>query len=113
MNKRWWLQESTKRCSCLAGYEGSFCERGAAVRCSAASSVAGLGPCYNGGTCLVAERTDAVAGYRCVCPAGYTGDHCEIELDECASDPCLNGTIIIKFLTKLQYSENIICKLFE
>jgi len=54
--------------------------------------VAGLGPCYNGGTCLVAERTDAVAGYRCVCPAGYTGDHCEIELDECASDPCLNGT---------------------
>ena len=26
-----------------------------------------------------------------VTPAGYTGDHCEVDIDECASNPCLNG----------------------
>ena len=89
-------QKSSKRCRCPAGYEGSFCERGAAVRCAEASIVAGVGPCYNGGTCLVAERTGGAdstsSGYRCLCPAGYTGDHCDVELNECASQPCLNGT---------------------
>ena len=29
--------------------------------------------CYNNATCLVGF-TDK--GYKCVCPAGYTGEHC-------------------------------------
>ena len=27
----------------------------------------------------------------CVCEAGYSGDACEVDIDECASSPCANG----------------------
>lgn len=29
--------------------------------------------------------------YRCVCGGGYTGIHCEVNIDECLSQPCHNG----------------------
>ncbi|XP_019635893.1 PREDICTED: von Willebrand factor D and EGF domain-containing protein-like [Branchiostoma belcheri] len=48
-------------------------------------------PCQNGGSC--APDPDMPRGqgyYACVCP-GYTGDECETEIDECQSDPCVNG----------------------
>lgn len=46
-------------------------------------------PCANGSTCV-----DLVDSYRCDCPAGYTGVHCETDIDECASAPCVNGTCV-------------------
>lgn len=44
-------------------------------------------PCQNGGTC--ANTQD---GYTCACPAGYTGTHCETDINECAGDPCQHGS---------------------
>uniref|UniRef100_A0A8C4W2H3 Aggrecan core protein n=1 Tax=Gopherus evgoodei TaxID=1825980 RepID=A0A8C4W2H3_9SAUR len=42
-------------------------------------------PC-GAGTCQ--ERDGNIT---CVCLPGYMGDHCDIDIDECHSSPCLNG----------------------
>ncbi|KAJ3613250.1 hypothetical protein NHX12_019500, partial [Muraenolepis orangiensis] len=42
----------------------------------------------NGGTCMDSEGEAAYAS--CVCPAGFAGDFCEISVDSCAPNPCLN-----------------------
>ena len=39
------------------------------------------------GTCA-----DLVNDYICTCDAGFTGRNCSIDIDNCASDPCVNGT---------------------
>ena len=40
----------------------------------------------HGATC-----DDFINYYTCACAYGYTGVHCETDIDECASGQCLNG----------------------
>ncbi|XP_026787069.3 versican a [Pangasianodon hypophthalmus] len=42
--------------------------------------------CMNGGSCLKRDNVQI-----CSCLPGYTGDHCEIDIDECHPNPCRNG----------------------
>ncbi|KAM4845745.1 protein kinase C-binding protein NELL1 isoform 2-T2 [Thomomys bottae] len=66
-------------CTCKPGYVGNgtacraFCEQG----------------CRYGGTC--------VAPNKCVCPPGFTGSHCEKDIDECAlrTHTCWNDSACI------------------
>lgn len=34
---------------------------------------------------------DKINGFSCTCRSGFTGDHCQYEVNECDSQPCLNG----------------------
>ena len=45
------------------------------------------GACVNNATCV-----DGINRYTCVCLPGYTGTHCETEINECTVyQPCQNG----------------------
>ncbi|KAM5327344.1 sushi, nidogen and EGF-like domain-containing protein 1 isoform 1-T13 [Glossophaga mutica] len=59
--------------------------------CAHATSVClALRPCLNGGKCI----DDCVAGnpsYTCSCLSGFTGKTCQLDVNECASQPCQNG----------------------
>ncbi|XP_047923092.2 protein crumbs homolog 1 isoform X1 [Anser cygnoides] len=43
-------------------------------------------PCMHEGIC-----EDFFTSYRCVCAQGWTGTHCETNIDECFSNPCVHG----------------------
>ena len=43
----------------------------------------------NGGTCSPLYDDDAL--YKCTCPYGYTGRHCQTNTIGCASITCFNG----------------------
>lgn len=96
------------KCVCHEGYSNKNC----AVDIDECASI----PCQNNGICL--ERSNIslysasnrpsdnripsvffgefsyenASGYECLCPAGIIGKACEIDIDECASQPCLHGT---------------------
>ena len=46
--------------------------------------------CDNGGQCVPIKHRP-----KCYCPAGFTGQSCEIDVDECASRPCYNGATCV------------------
>ena len=69
------------------------------VDCSVAvDNCAGGQPCQNNGTC--SSTTDS---YRCECPRGFTGSHCQHRVDYCAGSPCLNGGSCVGDLDGFRY----------
>ena len=59
------------------------------------SGARGAGPCSNSAACADSTTSGsvAVAAYVCSCEAGYEGDQCETDINECASSPCGLGGI--------------------
>ena len=62
--------------------------------------------CQNGASCgsqpsvnidktwSVERVRSLVAELKCECAPGYTGPHCQIDIDECASSPCKHHTSV-------------------
>eukprot|EP01050_Picozoa_sp_SAG11_P001050 SAG11_NODE_42_length_20827_cov_9.289801_11_plen_653_part_00 len=88
-------------CQCFGGYTGLFCETDTdechlcpddTPECDDEDK---SHPCQNGAVC-----TDSNDGepsvvkpdtFHCDCVAGWTGERCDVDFDECASHPCGNG----------------------
>ncbi|KAK3912487.1 Protein jagged-1b [Frankliniella fusca] len=94
-------------CTCGEGFSGPNCE--------IVDNPCATQPCAHGGTCTahpyseaagpgagpgegqlgpgaLALLRDSPGGYfTCSCAPGWAGDTCGINVDECASSPCLNG----------------------
>ncbi|CAH3017095.1 unnamed protein product [Porites evermanni] len=49
-------------------------------------------PCQHSARCLDNKNT---SGFTCVCSSGYSGQRCEIAINQCASNPCQNGATCI------------------
>uniref|UniRef100_A0A673CQ13 Notch receptor 2 n=1 Tax=Sphaeramia orbicularis TaxID=375764 RepID=A0A673CQ13_9TELE len=79
---------ATFSCECYPGYTGSICN----IQFQECHS----NPCQNRGRCI-----DLVNAYQCNCPPGttdylnfcclFSGVNCEINEDDCASNPCEYG----------------------
>ncbi|XP_048458200.1 protein crumbs homolog 1 [Rhincodon typus] len=85
-------------CHCWTGFTGTQCE----IDIHECFS----NPCLHGGECVelswknvYGNRSELpavfsyehAAGYICKCQHGFTGSHCEMDVDECDSNPCQNG----------------------
>lgn len=46
--------------------------------------------CLNGAYCGILQRD-----FMCYCTAGYTGENCDVDIDECQSDPCAAGSTCV------------------
>ncbi|CAH1153853.1 unnamed protein product [Phaedon cochleariae] len=72
---------TTFTCRCPKGFTGSKEH----YLCDTEVNLCYSSPCKNNGTCRVRE-----GGYTCVCPANFTGDNCEVrvENDVCRPNVC-------------------------
>lgn len=49
-------------------------------------------PCENGAVCIEEMNLDVFPlGFHCQCVKGFAGPRCEINVNECSSNPCLHG----------------------
>lgn len=72
-------------CQCAGGRVGARCQ-------SMSGCHRHQQPCHNGGVCST-EQSALDAG-RCLCPSGFTGRFCELDIDDCSSQPCVNGRCV-------------------
>lgn len=71
-------------CNCTgSGFQGSICTEDI-DECSTTK------PCRNNAACV-----NKYGDYECKCLKGFTGPDCEVDVDDCDSRPCVNGTIFL------------------
>nr|XP_046207765.1 protein crumbs homolog 1-like isoform X2 [Oncorhynchus gorbuscha] len=70
-------------CLCAENYTGPYCNR-PKLPVSVCGDAARNYICFNAGNCTERDLS-------CDCLPGFTGHRCEQEVDECKSNPCLNG----------------------
>ncbi|KAG7276873.1 hypothetical protein CRUP_008010, partial [Coryphaenoides rupestris] len=73
-------------CICSDGFAGDTCNLTETGPCSP-------NPCRNDGSCEVispTRRGDVFGGYLCRCQPGFDGAHCQINVNDCADQPCKN-----------------------
>uniref|UniRef100_A0A3B3VJD0 Crumbs cell polarity complex component 1 n=1 Tax=Poecilia latipinna TaxID=48699 RepID=A0A3B3VJD0_9TELE len=70
-------------CLCAENYTGPLCST-PKLPVSVCGDELRNYTCFNGGNCTDRELS-------CDCPAGFIGHRCEQDVDECKSNPCLNG----------------------
>ncbi|XP_050388477.1 delta and Notch-like epidermal growth factor-related receptor isoform X2 [Patella vulgata] len=81
--------ESGFTCKCRLGYHGAVCSERVENLCV-------LDLCMNNGSC-VGNKTH----FQCLCPPGFTGSHCEVNINECQPKPCIHG-VCVDFIDKYQ-----------
>ncbi|XP_016036029.2 protein crumbs isoform X1 [Drosophila simulans] len=89
-------EKGSYKCYCTPGFTGVHCDSDVDECLSF--------PCLNGATChnklfffkfgkhRILRQINA---YECVCQPGYEGENCEVDIDECGSNPCSNGSTCI------------------
>ena len=77
--------QSNYTCSCCHGYTGGYCEEldGCASH-----------QCAEGAQCVDVQQGFGGHDYECQCPEGRSGVHCEVDVNECDSSPCVNGVCV-------------------
>lgn len=68
------------QCNCKEGWGGLFCDQDL-------NFCTNHKPCRNGATCTNTGQ----GSYTCSCPKDFTGDRCETKINDCDSNPCMNG----------------------
>ena len=69
---------------CAPGYTGT------APNCQLDDCLNTAIPCHNGGRCIDDDGT-----YSCDCTStGYEGQYCEVDIAECVSSPCVQGSCV-------------------
>ncbi|XP_053732042.1 protein eyes shut homolog [Synchiropus splendidus] len=77
-------QDGNYLCQCVAPFKGRNCDF---LPCDASD------PCENGGVCIEELDQDRYPwGFRCQCLRGFAGPHCEVDVNECSSNPCVHGS---------------------
>ncbi|XP_070538984.1 delta and Notch-like epidermal growth factor-related receptor [Ptychodera flava] len=77
--------EGSYRCECCAGFTNEYCDE--IDGCFDHS-------CANGSACVDVKQGYSGDHFACVCPDGYAGYHCEVNVNECASNPCVKGICV-------------------
>ncbi|XP_045763527.1 cubilin homolog [Maniola jurtina] len=86
-------------CICFPGYSGSHCTDN--------NNMCSNNPCRNGGSCRLDERS--TRGFRCECTALYSGDLCQVRIQQCGGFLDSEEGSIIYPITNTTYGHNSRC----